>query len=191
MSSRRASSRSPFRPSSGASGSARGRSCPGSRAPRSCWRAWSASRSRADCSEGGFAPHLRRRGPRRPLPIPPIGGARAKPVLEPAEPALERGWSEALLPEAEGLGGELGDVAADREGGGRRRRGRVEDVDRVGLRDDAEVVYERAVRAHRLCAGARAAAREGGGGEPGGEPLEGPRERRAAWRAAQLVGARA
>ncbi len=48
MSSRRASSRSSFRPLSGASGSARGRSCPGSRAPRSCWRAWSASRSRAD-----------------------------------------------------------------------------------------------------------------------------------------------
>src|SRR5206468_8519117 len=93
-----------------------------------------------------------------PFLSPPLGGERAKPVLEPAEPALERRFLRRGLPEAEGLGGEGGDVAADREGGGRRRRGRVEDVDRVGLRDDAEIVHERAVGAHRLCADARAAA---------------------------------
>src|SRR2546427_6328236 len=119
MSSRRASSRSPFRPLSGASGSARGRSCPGSRAPRSCWRAWSASRSRADpfLMSGGATPLLPDTPHRSPAAVALLGS------VAPVEPALEKRFLRRGLPEAEGLGGEGGDVAADREGGGRRPRG--------------------------------------------------------------------
>ena len=70
-----------------------------------------------------------------------LGEGRFGPRLAGASIVLAGVMFNSRLREPEGLGGEARDVAADRERCGRRGRGRVEHVDRVRLRDDAEVVH--------------------------------------------------
>src|SRR5437016_14227471 len=89
--------------------------------------------------------------------------------------------------EPERLSRDRRDVTADRERRGRRRRGRVEDVDGVGGLHDPEIIHERALRRHRLrpCAGAAGA--DVLGTQRGHEALERFHERALGERAVHLV----
>src|SRR3989442_4075006 len=97
---------------------------------------------------GGATPLLPDTPHRSPAAVALLGS------VAPVEPALEKRFLRRGLPEAEGLGGEGGDVAADREGGGRRPRGRGWDGGRVGVPDEAEIVHRAALRGSPPFAGA-------------------------------------
>src|SRR5256885_443971 len=91
--------------------------------------------------------------------------------------------------EPERLSRDRRDVTADRERRGRRRRGRVEDVDGVGGLHDPEIIHERALRRHRLRPYAGAAGADVLGTQRGHEALERFHERALGERAVDLVGA--
>ncbi len=132
------------------------------------------SRPRRRADQGSRQPHAPGRGggPRRrkararreAAPPKPSSApstrkpARPRPSSARGPPAARVARTSGTTPQAEGVGGEGGDVAADGEGRGGRRRRRVDHVDGARGHADLEVVHERAVRAHRLGAHARAAA---------------------------------